>query len=464
MFEKLGNAFSKAAKSFSEKDLNEKDIEDVLSELEISLLESDVATEVIDNIKSDLGEKLVGSRVNKKEIEDFVQKSLIENISNMFDEAGSVDILSGIKSKTDPQDPYLILFVGINGTGKTTTVAKMANLLQKNKISVVVAAADTFRAGAIEQLREHINNLNLKLIAQNYGSDPAAVAHDALLYAKSHKVDCVLIDSAGRMQTNKNLIEQIAKITKVVSPDLKIFVGDSLAGNDTVSQAREFYEHTTFDGAILTKSDADARGGAALSIVAVTKKPVICVGTGQGYDDLELFSKEAFLERVFGKPEPVAEPVAEPETETDENSHLFAVRTTGGQEKIVMRLLEARIKMEKINIQSVVLLSDLKGYVVVEAQDVSAMFDAIQGIRHVRGQLRGELTYNEIDKYLIKKSTVSELAVENTVEIIGGPFKGMKATITRVDKEKEEATVILLDASYQLPVTVDANYLKLVPA
>ena len=164
--------------------------------------------------------------------------------------------------------------------------------------------------------------------------------------------------------------------------------------------------------------------------------------------------------------EPAAEPesVSEPETETDGNSHLFAVRTTGGQEKIVMRLLEARIKMGKINIQSVVLLSDLKGYVVVEARDVSTMFDAIQGIRHVRGQLRGELTYNEIDKYLIKKSTVSELAVEKTVEIIGGPFKGMKATITRVDQEKEEATVILLDASYQLPVTVDANYLKLVPA
>ena len=311
MFEKLGDAFSKAAKGFSEKDLNEKDIEEVLSQLEISLLESDVATEVIDDIKSDLSTKLVGSRVNKKEVEGFIQKSLIDNISNMFDEAGSVDILEGIKSKTDPQDPYLILFVGINGTGKTTSIAKMANLLQKNKVSVVVAAADTFRAGAIEQLREHINKLNLKLIAQNYGSDPAAVAHDALLYAKSHKVDCVLIDSAGRMQTNKNLMEQITKITKVVNPDLKIFVGDSLAGNDTVSQAREFQEHTSFDGAILTKSDADARGGAALSIVAVTKKPIICVGTGQGYDDLELFSKEKFLETVFGKPQP--EPVAEPE-------------------------------------------------------------------------------------------------------------------------------------------------------
>jgi len=158
------------------------------------------------------------------------------------------------------------------------------------------------------------------------------------------------------------------------------------------------------------------------------------------------------------------EPAAEPEPEYEGNSHLFAVRTTGGQEKIVMRLLEARIKMGKINIQSVLLLSDLKGYVVVESQDVSTMFDAIQGIRHVRGQLRGELTYNEIDKYLIKKSTVSQLAVENTVEIIAGPFKGMKATVTRLDIEKEEATVILLDATYQLPVTVDANYLKLVPA
>ncbi len=156
------------------------------------------------------------------------------------------------------------------------------------------------------------------------------------------------------------------------------------------------------------------------------------------------------------------EPVAEPEPVAEGNSHLYAVRTTGGQEKIVMRMLEARIKMDKINVQSVLLLDDLKGYVVVEAEDVSAMFNAVQGLRHVRGQLRGELTYNEIDKYLIKKSTVSELAVENTVEIIGGPFKGMKATVTRIDHEKEEATVVLLDASYQLPVTVDANYLKLI--
>ena len=157
--------------------------------------------------------------------------------------------------------------------------------------------------------------------------------------------------------------------------------------------------------------------------------------------------------------EEVKVPADEPES-GDQTSHLFAVRTTGGQEKIVMRLLETKMKMGQIDVQSVLLLDDLKGYVVVEARDPPSMFNAIQGIRHIRGQLRGELQYSEIDRYLIKKSTVTELSVDNTVEIIGGPFKGMKATVQRVDQEKEEAVVILLDAPYQLPVTVDANHLK----
>ncbi|MCH8996230.1 MAG: signal recognition particle receptor subunit alpha, partial [Thaumarchaeota archaeon] len=212
MFENLREAFSSAAKSFSEKELKEKDIEEILFQLEISLLESDVASEVIDSINSDLKEKLIGTKVNKKEIEKFVKDSLIQTISDLFDAAGKIDILSNIDLKKGSGQPYLILFVGINGTGKTTTLAKLAYLLQKSKFSVVVAAADTFRAGAIEQLREHTNRLNLKLVAQNYGSDPAAVARDAVLYAKTHKIDCVLIDTAGRMQTSKNLMDQIEKI------------------------------------------------------------------------------------------------------------------------------------------------------------------------------------------------------------------------------------------------------------
>ncbi len=155
-----------------------------------------------------------------------------------------------------------------------------------------------------------------------------------------------------------------------------------------------------------------------------------------------------------------AQPKAEPQKE-DSESHFFAIRTTGGQEKIVLRVLENRVKQKNINIQSVLLVDNLKGYVVIEALGASEAFNAIQGVRHIRGQLRGELDYKDIEGYLVKVSTVTELAVDKIVEIIGGPFKGMKATVTRVDFDKEEATVILLDAPYQLPVTVDANYLKL---
>jgi len=328
MFDKLRNAFASVAKNLSEKELKESDIDDVLFQLEMSLMESDVATEVIDSIKSDLKKKLIGTSVDKKEIEAFVKSNLIQIISDLFDAASHTDILEKIRSKKSSGEPCVILFVGINGTGKTTTLAKLAHLIKENKFSVVIAAADTFRAGAIEQLKEHANRLNIKIVAQNYGADPAAVARDAVLYAKSHKIDCVLIDTAGRMQTSKNLMEQIEKITKVVKPDLKIFVGDSLAGNDTVNQAREFFQHTEFDGAILTKSDADARGGAALSVVKITAKPVLYVGVGQEYPDLRPFDKTLFLETVFGvvlpqqkmaqneiTPQPKTEPKQEPKAE-----------------------------------------------------------------------------------------------------------------------------------------------------
>ena len=318
MFDKLRNAFSSATKSFGQKELKEKDIDEVLFELEIALMESDVATEVIDSIKSDLKKKLIGTIVEKENIENTVKQSLRENISNLFDAAGKIDILSNIQKKKETGEPYIILFVGINGTGKTTTLAKVANLLQQNKFSVVIAAADTYRAGAIEQLSEHAKRLNLKIIAQNYGSDPAAVARDAVLYAKSHKIDCILIDTAGRMQTSKNLMDQISKINKVVNPDLRIFVGDSLAGNDTVNQAREFHQYTKFEGAILTKSDADARGGAAISIVKITSTPILYLGVGQEYKDLKIFDKDAFLESILGLEESIQTQTAEMETQEQE--------------------------------------------------------------------------------------------------------------------------------------------------
>ena len=194
----------------------------------------------------------------------------------------------------------VILFLGINGTGKTTTIAKFTNMLRQEGYSVVMAAGDTHRAGAIEQLTQHGDNLSVKVISQRYGADPSAVGRDAIEYAKKHYVDVVLLDTAGRMQTAKNLMDEISKIVRVVKPDLKIFVGDSLAGNDTINQAKEFYQYTSFDGAILTKTDADSKGGAAISIAHITSKPILYIGIGQGYSDIVKFDKDTFMLTLFG--------------------------------------------------------------------------------------------------------------------------------------------------------------------
>jgi fused signal recognition particle receptor len=210
------------------------------------------------------------------------------------------DIIQSIlEKKKSKAGPYSIVFLGINGTGKTTTVAKFCKLLRDKGISVVMAAADTHRAGAIEQITQHGNNLNGKVISQRYGADPSAVARDALEHAKKNYIEAVLIDTAGRMQTSKNLMEEVSKLIRVIKPDMKIFVGDSLAGNDTVNQAREYLEYTKYDGSILTKSDADSKGGAAISIAYLTHKPILYLGMGQGYGDLEEFDHVRFLDSIF---------------------------------------------------------------------------------------------------------------------------------------------------------------------
>ena len=178
-------------------------------------------------------------------------------------------------------------------------MAKFAYLLRQAGYSVVVAAGDTHRAGAIEQLTEHADRISVKVIAQRYGADPAAVARDGVLYAKAHHVDVLLVDTAGRMQTNQNLMEEMGKIVRVVNPDFKIFIGDSLAGNDAISQAQLFNKYTGFDGAILTKTDADTKGGAALSIAFTTKRPILFLGVGQGYKDLKRFDADAFVDSLI---------------------------------------------------------------------------------------------------------------------------------------------------------------------
>jgi fused signal recognition particle receptor len=303
MFDKLKKAFSSAAKSIgSQKELSEKDLDNTLFDLQLALLESDVAQEVIDDLCAKLKNELLGLKLEKNQVAgEIIRSKLYSTIAETFAKAEKIDLVQKIKIKSQSNGgPFVIVFLGINGTGKTTTVAKIGNLLRNKGISVVIAAGDTHRAGAIEQLSQHAEKLSLKVIAQRYGADPSAVGRDAVDYGRKHYVEAVLIDTAGRMQTAKNLMDEIGKIVRVVKPDMKLFVGDSLAGNDTINQAREFFQYTNFDGAILTKTDADVKGGAALSIVHITSKPIVYLGMGQNYDDLIPFDSEKFLESLFG--------------------------------------------------------------------------------------------------------------------------------------------------------------------
>jgi fused signal recognition particle receptor len=301
MFDQLRRAFSNATRSIVQKELSEKQINNILSDLELALIQSDIAQEVIDDLVAKLKTELVGMKLEKgQNAENIINIKFRNAFTEMFSKTEEIDLLQKIKEKKDnKRGPFVIAFLGINGTGKTTTVAKVAHLLHKNDISVVLAAGDTHRAGAIEQLSRHAEKLSLKVIAQRYGADPSAVGRDSIDYAKKHHIDAVLVDTAGRMQTAKNLMEEINKIVRVVKPDIKLFVGDALAGNDTINQAREFFQYTNFDGAILTKIDADAKGGAAISIVHITAKPIIYLGVGQGYDDLIEFDAGKFIESIF---------------------------------------------------------------------------------------------------------------------------------------------------------------------
>jgi len=301
LFERLKQAFSAVTSAVKEKELSDKDLDDVVFNFQIALIESDVAQSVAEALTDEVQKSLSGTKVDRSaDPSEVVGERLATVLEASFTKAGSVDLVANIRDKTkNAGEPYVILFLGINGTGKTTSVAKLGSYLQKNGLSVVCAAGDTHRPGAIEQLTEHAGRLQLKVISQRYGADPAAVGRDGVLYAKAHHADCLLIDTAGRMQTNQNLMEEMAKIVRVVKPDFRIFVADALTGNDAVSQAELFNQHVGFDGAILTKADADVRGGAALSIVYSTGKPVIFLGVGQGYGDLVPFDNKKFLDSLL---------------------------------------------------------------------------------------------------------------------------------------------------------------------
>ena len=293
--EKSGGMFS----FITQKTITEDDIEDILDELFMSLLEGDVAYEVADKIVESVKEDLIGKKIKRRgDMELFTTNALKNAITEIIDN-GSYDLLGNIEEAKQNGEPYKIMFVGINGTGKTTTIAKLAKYLEKHGYSSVFGASDTFRAGAIEQLEHHAENLNLKIIKHARNSDPAAVAFDAVEHAKATGKDVVLIDTSGRMQTNVNLMDEMKKIKRVSKPDCIMYVGDALMGNDATEQATKFNDVIDIDGIILTKADADAKGGAALSIGHVIHKPILFVGTGQSYDDLMEFKPEWMINLIF---------------------------------------------------------------------------------------------------------------------------------------------------------------------
>ncbi len=285
-------------KKIREKEFTEQEIDGFFASMEPGLLQANIALEVLDHFRSGLKEMLAGKPVKRKDAERVIigafRKLLLETVNQ-----GEVSISEVIKAAKKEKRPACMVFLGYNGSGKTTTIAKVASKLLREKCKPVLAAGDTFRAASIEQLQFHGDKLGINVIKHNYGADPAAVVFDARKHAESKGLDAVLADTAGRMHTNVNLMDELKKVTRVNNPDLKILVVDSLTGNDVVHQVSKFDESIGIDGLILTKMDVNEKGGSIISACFTAKKPVLFLGTGQGYDDLEEFDPEKFVEQIL---------------------------------------------------------------------------------------------------------------------------------------------------------------------
>ncbi len=300
MFDRLRKGLSSAINKIVITELKAEKLRPILDEFRFNLIENDVAVPVAYHITDELEKRLDGVQVKRiGDRKDLVKETLHKVLIEILTTKETVNLLDNIERKRKTKEPYTILFVGINGTGKTTTIAKIAKFLMKKGYSVVLSGSDTYRAGSLEQLEQHSKRLGVRMIKHDYGADPAAVAYDAISHAQSRGINVVLIDTAGRIQTDRNLMSELAKIKRVVNPDLTILVIDALIGNDAVMQAEEFHNRVYVDGNILTKVDADVKGGASLSVAYVTGKPIIFIGVGQEYEDLETFEPEKFTKMIL---------------------------------------------------------------------------------------------------------------------------------------------------------------------
>ena len=300
MFDKLRKGLSSAVNKIVVTELKAEKLRPILDEFRFNLIENDVAVPVAYYITDELEKQLDGVQVKRiGDRKEFVKDTLHDVLLEILTTKEEINLLENIEQKRRTKEPYTILFVGINGTGKTTSIAKVTKFLMNNGYSVVLSGSDTYRAGSIEQLEEHSKRLGVRMIKHDYGADPAAVAYDAISHAQSRGINVVLIDTAGRIQTDRNLMNELSKIKRVVNPDLTILVIDALIGNDAVMQAEEFHNSVSIDGTILTKVDADVKGGASLSVAHVTGKPIVFIGVGQNYEDLEAFEPERFTQMIL---------------------------------------------------------------------------------------------------------------------------------------------------------------------
>jgi fused signal recognition particle receptor len=299
LFEKLKLGVNGLVQKISQKELSDKEINRILDEFLLVLVQNDVAYEVAKRICDGLREKLGATQVRRFADSSEPAKAMLRDVLlELLKGSGEEAFFKVLDESKSQHNPAVVLFVGVNGTGKTSSIAKIAHLLSGKGYTVLIAAADTYRTGSIEQIEEHARRLGIRTIKQAYGADSAAVAFDAVNYANAHGTNAVLIDTAGRMQTNKNLLEEMKKIARVAKPSLTILVVDALTGNDAVEQGRSFSQAVNIDGIILTKLDADAKGGSAISTATIMGKPVFFAAVGQGYDDLISFEPEQMVEKI----------------------------------------------------------------------------------------------------------------------------------------------------------------------
>jgi fused signal recognition particle receptor len=301
MFEKLKSSFNGLVQKISQKELSDKDIAEILDEFLLVLVENDVAYSVAQKICDSLREKLKTVEIRRfSDSTEPAKAALRDVLLQVLRGSGDETFFKVLDGRKSEHKAAIVLFVGVNGTGKTSSIAKIGKLLLKKGYSVVIAAADTYRTGSIEQIEEHARRIGIRTMKHDYGADSAAVAFDAVNYANAHGINVVLIDTAGRMQTNKNLLEEMKKIARVAKPDLTILVADALTGNDAVEQAQKFSESVHIDGVVITKLDADVKGGSAISMASVIGRPILFATVGQNYEDILSFEPDQMVQNILG--------------------------------------------------------------------------------------------------------------------------------------------------------------------